>query len=114
MWQPACAHPAGARSAWNHRGCEIGYHLTGELLMMVTGIQMAHVPYSGAGPAINALLGGVTQIAFAALPPAHPFIESGALKALAVTGATRWFDLPRRSALCPGTRIIPPQVTVLV
>jgi tripartite-type tricarboxylate transporter receptor subunit TctC len=52
------------------------------------------VPFSGAGPAIQAVLGGITQLACAALPPAHPYIESGALKALAVTGAHRWFDLP--------------------
>jgi tripartite-type tricarboxylate transporter receptor subunit TctC len=69
-------------------------HLSGELFKIVGGIQMTHVPFSGAGPAIQAILGGITQIAFAALPPAHPYIESGALKALAVTGATRWFDLP--------------------
>ena len=55
---------------------------------------MTHVPFSGAGPAIQAILSGTTQVAFAALPPAHPHIESGALKALAVTGAHRWFDLP--------------------
>ncbi|TMJ16002.1 MAG: tripartite tricarboxylate transporter substrate binding protein, partial [Alphaproteobacteria bacterium] len=47
-----------------------------------------------AGPAIQAILSGTTQVAFAALPPAHPHIESGALKALAITGARRWFDLP--------------------
>ena len=52
------------------------------------------MPFSGAGPAIQAVLGGVTQLACVALPPAHPYIESGALKALAVTGADRWFDLP--------------------
>jgi tripartite-type tricarboxylate transporter receptor subunit TctC len=69
-------------------------HLSGELFKIVAGIQMTHVPYSGAGPAIQAILSGTTQIAFAALPPAHPHIESGALKALAVTGAHRWFDLP--------------------
>ena len=39
-------------------------------------------------------LSGTTQVAFAALPPAHPHIESGALKALAITGTHRWFDLP--------------------
>src|SRR5262249_26336504 len=55
---------------------------------------LTHVPYSGAGPAIQAILAGTTQVAFAALPPAHPHIESGALKALAVTGERRWFDLP--------------------
>src|SRR6202045_4226608 len=69
-------------------------HLSGELLKIVGGIQMTHVPFSGAGPAIQAVLGGITQLACAALPPAHPYIESGALKALAVTGANRWFDLP--------------------
>jgi tripartite-type tricarboxylate transporter receptor subunit TctC len=68
--------------------------LSGELLKIVAGIQITHVPYSGAAPAIQAVLGGVTQLACAALPPAHPYIESGALKALAVTGAHRWFDLP--------------------
>jgi tripartite-type tricarboxylate transporter receptor subunit TctC len=69
-------------------------HLSGELLKIVGGIQITHVPFSGAGPAIQAILGGITQVAVAALPPAHPYIESGALKALAVTGAQRWFDLP--------------------
>jgi tripartite-type tricarboxylate transporter receptor subunit TctC len=69
-------------------------HLSAELLKIVAGIQITHVPYSGAGPAIQAVLGGITQVCCAALPPAHPQIESGALKALAVTGAQRWFDLP--------------------
>src|ERR1700682_1968683 len=69
-------------------------HLSGELLKIVCGIEMTHVPFSGAGPAIQAVLRGTTQVACAALPPAHPHIESGALKALAVTGAHRWFDLP--------------------
>jgi tripartite-type tricarboxylate transporter receptor subunit TctC len=69
-------------------------HLSAELLKIVSGIQITHVPFSGAGPAIQAILGGTTQVACAALPPAHPFIESGALKALAVTSAHRWFDLP--------------------
>jgi tripartite-type tricarboxylate transporter receptor subunit TctC len=68
-------------------------HLSGELLKIAGGINITHVPFSGAAPAIQALLGGVTQMAVAALPPAHPYIESGALKALAVTGAHRWFDL---------------------
>jgi tripartite-type tricarboxylate transporter receptor subunit TctC len=68
--------------------------LSAELFKIIAGIQITHVPFSGAGPAIQAILGGTTQIAFAALPPAHPHIESGALKALAVTGQRRWFDLP--------------------
>jgi tripartite-type tricarboxylate transporter receptor subunit TctC len=69
-------------------------HLSGELFKIDAQVNITHVPFSGAGPAIQAILSGTTQIAFAALPPAHPHIESGALKALAVTGAHRWFDLP--------------------
>jgi tripartite-type tricarboxylate transporter receptor subunit TctC len=69
-------------------------HLSGELFKITGGIQITHVPFSGAGPAIQAILSGTTQVAFAALPPAHPHIASGALKALAVTGTHRWFDLP--------------------
>ncbi|UGY16113.1 Bug family tripartite tricarboxylate transporter substrate binding protein [Bradyrhizobium septentrionale] len=69
-------------------------HLAGELFKIIGNIQITHVPFSGAGPAIQAILSGTTQVAFAALPPAHPHIESGALRALAVTGTHRWFDLP--------------------
>lgn len=69
-------------------------HLTGELLKITAGIEMTHVPFSGAGPAVQAVLSGTTQLAIAALPPAHPHIEAGVLRALAVTGASRWFDLP--------------------
>ena len=69
-------------------------HLSGEFLKIVGGIELTHVPFSGAAPAVQALLGGVTQLAVTALPPAHPQIESGAVKALAVTGLHRWFDLP--------------------
>src|SRR6202045_4779226 len=69
-------------------------HLSAEFLKIVGGIQMTHVPFSGAAPAVQALLGGVTQVAVTALPPAHPQIETGAVKALAVTGLHRWFDLP--------------------
>ena len=68
--------------------------LSGELLKIVGDINITHVPYPGAGPAIQAILSGTVQVCVAALPPAHPHIESGALKALAVTGARRWFDLP--------------------
>ena len=53
-------------------------HLSGELFKIVCGIDITHVPFSGAGPAIQAILSGTTQVAFAALPPAHPHIESGA------------------------------------
>lgn len=69
-------------------------HLSAELLKIDAGINLTHVPFPGAGPAIQAVLSGTVQVCSAALPPAHPHIVSGALKALAVTGANRWFDLP--------------------
>jgi tripartite-type tricarboxylate transporter receptor subunit TctC len=69
-------------------------HLTGELLKIKAAIEMIHVPFSGSGPAVQAVLSGTVQLAVVALPPALPHIEAGALKALAVTGADRWFDLP--------------------
>ncbi|HET7889313.1 MAG TPA: tripartite tricarboxylate transporter substrate binding protein [Bradyrhizobium sp.] len=69
-------------------------HLSGELLKIVAGVEITHVPFAGAGPAIQALLGGVTQLAVTALPPAIPYIDNGSIKALAVTGSKRWVDLP--------------------
>jgi tripartite-type tricarboxylate transporter receptor subunit TctC len=69
-------------------------HLSGELLKIEGHVEITHVPFSGAGPAIQALLGGVTQLAVTALPPALPYIQSGAIKVLAVTGSRRWIDLP--------------------
>lgn len=69
-------------------------HLSGELLKIEAGIAMTHVPFGGAGPAIQAGLAATTPITCASLPPARGLVQSGALVALAVTGSTRWFDLP--------------------
>lgn len=83
-------------SALNYASPGIGTtpHLSGELLKIVAGIQMTHIPYGGAGPAVTSILGGTVPVACVALPPAHQHIKSGKLKALAITGADRWFDLP--------------------
>lgn len=69
-------------------------HLTGEQLKLRAGIEMVHVPYRGAGPAALAVLEGTVQVGSVALPAAEALIKSGQLRALAVTGATRWFSLP--------------------
>ena len=66
-------------------------HLAIELLQVKAGIPIENIPYNGAGPAI---LAQTTPVGTTALPPAHPHIKSGALRALAVTGEKRWFDLP--------------------
>jgi tripartite-type tricarboxylate transporter receptor subunit TctC len=69
-------------------------HLTGEWLKSVAGIKMTHVPFAGAGPALQAILAGTVPIMCAALPGAHPLILNHEVRALAVTGAERWYDLP--------------------
>ena len=70
-------------------------HLCAELLKIVGGVEITHVPFSGAAPAIQAVLAGSTQMAVSALPAALPFVQSGKLTALALTGENRWIDLPK-------------------
>ncbi len=79
---------------WASPGAGTTPHLSGELFRIVGGIEMTHVPFNGAAPAIQALLAGTTQLAVSALPPVLPFARSGDIKVLAVTGAHRWPDLP--------------------
>jgi tripartite-type tricarboxylate transporter receptor subunit TctC len=69
-------------------------HLTGELLKLCAGINIQHIPYRGGGPATQALVAGTVQVGSVALAPVEPLIKSGTVKALAVTGANRWWSLP--------------------
>jgi tripartite-type tricarboxylate transporter receptor subunit TctC len=69
-------------------------HLAGELLKMMAGIDMIHVPYRGTGPAITDLLGGQVQVMFGSAPSSVQYIKSGQLRALAVTSAKRLETLP--------------------
>jgi tripartite-type tricarboxylate transporter receptor subunit TctC len=69
-------------------------HLTGELLKLRAGIAIQHIPYRGGGPATQALVSGTVQLASVALAPVEPLIKSGVVRALAVTGPTRWWSLP--------------------
>jgi len=69
-------------------------HLAVEMLKAAAGIELAHVPYRGAAPAVNDLLGGHVQLAVLDTPALLPHIRSGAVKALAVTSATRSHALP--------------------
>jgi tripartite-type tricarboxylate transporter receptor subunit TctC len=69
-------------------------HVAGELFKMMAGVNMMHVPYRGAGPAVTDLLGNQVQVMFAAMPSAIEYIRAGKLRALAVTTATRSPALP--------------------
>jgi tripartite-type tricarboxylate transporter receptor subunit TctC len=69
-------------------------HVTGAMLEQQAGIQMTHVPYKGTGPALQDLLGAQVDLSFGTPPPFMQHIQSGALRALAVTGKTRLPSLP--------------------
>jgi tripartite-type tricarboxylate transporter receptor subunit TctC len=69
-------------------------HASGELLQLMTDIQMTHVPYRGTAPALNDLLGGQVQMVFCTIPSAIQYINAGTLRAIAVTSATRLVSMP--------------------
>jgi tripartite-type tricarboxylate transporter receptor subunit TctC len=69
-------------------------HLGAELLKIRANIGMVHVPYTGAGPALQAVLGGTVQLIGVTVSTAVPHHKSGALIALVQTGKQRWEDLP--------------------
>jgi tripartite-type tricarboxylate transporter receptor subunit TctC len=70
-------------------------HLQAEVLKLREGLQgMATVVFAGGGDALKALLAGTVQLSSGVLAPAHPHIKAGTIKGLAVTGRTRWRDLP--------------------
>lgn len=65
-------------------------HLSTELLKQTFGLDFVHVPFRGAGPAVQSVLGGHTPVGCATVPPAHGFIKGGQLRALAVTSHARF------------------------
>jgi tripartite-type tricarboxylate transporter receptor subunit TctC len=69
-------------------------HVAGELFKMMASVNMLHVPYRGAVPALTDLLGGQVQLYFASMPVSIEYIKAGQLRALAVTTATRSQALP--------------------
>jgi len=70
-------------------------HLAGELFNTQTGVKLTHVPYKGAGPALNDLLGGQVNVMFDVLGSSLQYIQAGKLTALAVTSAKRSPSLPQ-------------------
>jgi tripartite-type tricarboxylate transporter receptor subunit TctC len=64
-------------------------HLSGELLKVTMKLDMAHVPYKGAGPVMPDLIGGHVPMFFSGMPPAMPHVKAGKLRALAVTTTRR-------------------------
>ena len=75
--------------SWGSPGTGTPHHLAGEMFKTVTRIEMVHIPYKGAAPAVVDLLGGQVALAFVSLPAALPHIKAGKLTALGVSGAQR-------------------------
>ena len=69
-------------------------HLSGALFMQMTGVNLVHVPYRGAGPALTDMMGGQVQVFFDNLPSSIGYIKAGKLRALAVTTTERSKALP--------------------
>jgi len=69
-------------------------HMSGELLAMMTGIKLTHVPYRGTGPAMTDLLGGQIPVLFDNLPGSMQQIKAGRIRALGVTTKERVASLP--------------------
>jgi tripartite-type tricarboxylate transporter receptor subunit TctC len=69
-------------------------HMTGELLGLTAGVQLLHVPYRGGGAPIQGVVGGDVDLLIDTMTVSLPHIQSGRLRALAVTGAEPWPALP--------------------
>jgi len=79
---------------WATSGNGTSVHLSGELFKLMTGVEMANIPYKGSAPALTDLIAGTVQVIFDNMPPSLPHIRSGKLRALAVTTAIRSEALP--------------------
>lgn len=75
-------------------GSGTSVHMSGELFKSMTGCNMLHVPYKGAGPALVDLIGNQVQVLFDNLPSSAGHIKAGRLKALAVTSEKREPSFP--------------------
>ena len=78
-------------------------HLAGELLNVLTGIRLVHIPYKGGGPALLDLMAGRVPVMVSTLPSAVPQIKAGKVRALAVTSAKRSAAAPELPTVAEAT-----------
>lgn len=90
----AAARKAPGQLSYASAGNGTSIHLAGEMFTSLTGTDMLHVPYKGSGPAVADLLGGQVNYMFDSITSARSHLQSGKLRALAVTTAKRSPALP--------------------
>jgi tripartite-type tricarboxylate transporter receptor subunit TctC len=101
----AAARAKPGRINYASSGPGTGGHMSVELLKSMTGTDLVHIPYKGAGPALVDLLGGQVQIMCTSPLPAMPHVKSGKLRALAMTSPKRASfapDIPAVAETLPG------------
>ncbi|WP_418514831.1 tripartite tricarboxylate transporter substrate binding protein [Delftia sp. PS-11] len=90
----ANAKAAPGKLSYASAGNGTSIHLAGEVFNAIAGVDMQHIPYKGSGPAVADLLGGQVNYMFDSITSARPHIQSGKLRALAVTTAKRSSSMP--------------------
>jgi tripartite-type tricarboxylate transporter receptor subunit TctC len=90
----ALAKASPGKLTFGSNGVGTGQHLIGAQFEALAGVKLLHVPYKGSGPLTNDLLGGQIDMSFDTVTPVLPHIQSGKLRALAVTTAQRSEALP--------------------
>jgi tripartite-type tricarboxylate transporter receptor subunit TctC len=90
----AAARAKPASLSFASAGNGTSQHLSAELFKTMTGIDMVHIPYKGSAPAIQDVIGGQVPLMFDTTVVAGPFIQSGKVRALAVTSSKRVASMP--------------------
>ncbi|HVE53856.1 MAG TPA: tripartite tricarboxylate transporter substrate-binding protein, partial [Ramlibacter sp.] len=88
----AKANPS--RTGYGSSGTGSPHHLAGELLKQRTGVNFVHVPYRGGAPAVTDVIGNQIPMVFSSVITVLPHIKEGRLKAIGVTGSSRYEGLP--------------------
>jgi tripartite-type tricarboxylate transporter receptor subunit TctC len=95
----AAAKAVPGKFNYSSGGNGTNLHIAAELFRIQAGINIAHVPYKGAGPALAAVVGGETDLGFPALGPALPQVSAGKLRALGITSGGRSPLLPNLATI---------------
>jgi tripartite-type tricarboxylate transporter receptor subunit TctC len=95
----ARAKAAPGKVSYASSGIGTSLHLSGELFKRMAGVDLTHIPYRGAGPALNDLIPGRVDAIFANFPSTLPYVQNGQLRGLAVTTARRQPEVPDLPAI---------------